>query len=107
MITNPPIRGLALAHALASTPDSTTNTRLAATQERLILQTIADRGLTGLVARAPSRSPTNTKLARAREIYEQYGEECDRGRIIEMFVDELGLTKAGATTYYSKLRSGD
>lgn len=39
-----------------------------------------------------------TKAARAQEIYTKYAG--DKKQIIEAFISELGMSKAGATTYF-------
>jgi hypothetical protein len=41
---------------------------------------------------------TNTKTARALEIYKQHSG--DKKAVIEAFCTELGMSKAGATTYF-------
>lgn len=45
---------------------------------------------------------TGSKVARARQIIGQYP-SAPRSQIIEMFISDVGLTKAGASTYYSNL----
>lgn len=52
-----------------------------------------------------TRTPrTGTKMERARAIFNKY---VDKGRqtVLERFRDNVGLTQAGASTYYQTLRS--
>lgn len=53
--------------------------------------------------RAVEKQPT--KADRAKPVYEQMmAEGKDRKQIIEAFINEVGLTKAGASTYYQNLK---
>jgi hypothetical protein len=47
----------------------------------------------------PAKAPKNTKMARARELYENSTDK-SRSAMIEVFNKELGLSKAAASTYF-------
>jgi hypothetical protein len=96
-----PIRGLALAHTLA-TRDSAANVQMATRQEELIRETISKRDL-GDATPKPQRDLSNSRLAQAKILFAEQGSK-PRNQVIELFISQLGLTKAGATTYYSRLR---
>ena len=49
---------------------------------------------------APKRPKGETKFAKAYRLYEQYRFKYDRRAMINVFVQELGMTQAGASTYY-------
>ena len=51
-------------------------------------------------------SPTTTgsKRERAEEIYNQLRSRCTRGEIIVAFMDQLDMSKAGASTYYANVK---
>lgn len=45
-----------------------------------------------------------SKMAAAAEIFSKHFEKEPRAAIIERFMEDVGLTKAGASTYYQSLR---
>ena len=52
---------------------------------------------------------TRTKMDRAKEIMQKHWKELQSGKmkrkdIIEMFVDEVGFTKLGASTYFTTIK---
>ena len=52
---------------------------------------------------------TRTKMDRAKEIMQKYWKDLQSGKmkrkdIIEMFVDEVELTKLGASTYFTTIK---
>lgn len=92
--------GLALAHAM-TTP--TPAMLRAIEQQTMIQQTITVRELVDKTIVPAKPAAVANKLTRARELYTQYP-NMPRAELITLFIKELGLTTAGATTYYSKLR---
>ena len=50
-----------------------------------------------------TKSPTKADLA--REIFAVYGNDKPRKDIIKMFMDDLGMSKAGASTYYHNVKT--
>lgn len=48
---------------------------------------------------------TQTKASKARAIFEKHYGKKERKDIIEMFIKEAKLTKAGAGTYYQNLKN--
>lgn len=98
-----PVKGLALAHTLATRESIGSNVKMATAQEALIHLSIAKRSLGGPIQR-PARDLSLTKLARAKALFTENSGCVARNQMIDMFVSELGLTRAGATTYYSRIR---
>ena len=52
---------------------------------------------------------TRTKMDRAKEIMQKYWKDLQSGKmkrkdIIKLFVDEVGLTKLGASTYFTTIK---
>lgn len=94
------MKGLALFHALTT---QTPSIQRAVEQQALILKSIEVRELTDKVSKQ-QRDTSVTKLARAKTLFKA-NPSATRTEIIAMFVEQLGLTQAGATTYYSRLKS--
>lgn len=92
------LTGLALAHTFATTIPSVERF---AEQQAMIAHSITVRSL--VAKEQPTKTAPVTKLAQAAELYKANG-EMTRSDLISLFVAELGLTPAGAATYYSKLR---
>lgn len=94
------MKGLGLIHALTT---ETPSMLRAIEQQTMIRESIAIRGLSDKVDK-PARDTSGTKLARAKVIFDANG-TLSRSEMITKFISDLGLTQAGATTYYSKLRN--
>ena len=94
------MKGLAFAHAFTT---QTPSLRQVLRQQELIATTIRVRDLTDRVNQ-PSKSTADTKLSRAKVLYKA-NSTLSRNEMIGLFVKELGLTDAGATTYYSRIKS--
>lgn len=58
-------------------------------------------GVAALQKQPVQKQPTKgTKLQRCYDLYKQWMHKYDRQGIIAVFVNEVGMTKAGASTYY-------
>lgn len=51
-----------------------------------------------------SNHKTENKGDRAKALFDHYQKEYSRKQFIELFVEELDMTKSGASTYYHKLK---
>jgi hypothetical protein len=47
---------------------------------------------------------TGTKLEQARKIYQEVAATSTRDQIVELFMSKLGMSKAGATTYFYNVK---
>jgi len=53
----------------------------------------------------PTPTDGRTKKVKAMEIYNTYSSS-PRAMVVQMFIDRLGMTKAGASTYYHNCKKG-
>ena len=95
------IKGLALTHALTT---ETPAILRAIEQQQMVAESIAARGLVTSVPEKAVSTTRQTKVQLAEQMFREIGTS-SRLDVIEAFVRELGLTKAGATTYYSRLKA--
>lgn len=53
---------------------------------------------------ASKTAKPKTKMAIATDLFKKYDDKKPRAEIIKIFVEKAGLTKAGANTYYEKIK---